>query len=83
MNGSGETAQLHGMANTKVEGKRSAATPEVIKDRSVWIWHAFFETSECLNDIKFLDASSLLGKETSESYPSPCELLRVCFGRNK
>lgn len=58
-------------------------TLEAIADRSMWIWHAFFGMSGCLNEINVVEASPLLNKITQGDYPPPCEFCIAGIWRSK
>ena len=62
---------LHGQYEGK-EGK-PALTIEVIADDQLWIWHSFFGTPGCANDINVLEASTLSNKIADCTYPPPIE----------
>lgn len=55
--------EFHG--HYKRKEKTTEVTLEVIAEKSLWIWHAFFGMTGCLKDINLVEASTLLEKIAS------------------
>lgn len=63
--------------------KKTTMTLEEITDRSLWIWHAVFDMSGCLNDINVVEVTTLQNNIAQGDFPPPCEFRIRGIRRNK